>query len=34
MDMNTGDAVHVDFNCLFEKVASFALPQDWVFTLI
>lgn len=22
LDENTGDAIHVDFNCLFEKVSS------------
>ena len=26
MDSHTGDVVHVDFNCLFEKVC-FSLPR-------
>jgi serine/threonine-protein kinase ATR len=25
LDTNTGSVVHVDFNCLFEKVLSFAV---------
>ena len=34
MDTNTGDVVHVDFNCLFEKVEffpSFTLLTDYIY---
>jgi len=27
MDSHTGDVVHVDFNCLFEKVCSVGTPK-------
>ena len=29
LDSNTGSVVHVDFNCLFEKVIPFVLVQFW-----
>lgn len=33
MDTNTGDVVHVDFNCLFEKVGLFPsfVSPDYIF---
>lgn len=39
MDTTTGDAVHVDFNCLFERVCNFVYNRfanrvaDVIFTL-
>ncbi|KAG8968537.1 serine/threonine-protein kinase M1 [Tulasnella sp. 419] len=32
-DSSTGDAVHVDFNCLFEKGKTFAVPERVPFRL-
>jgi phosphatidylinositol kinase/protein kinase (PI-3 family) len=33
MDNNTGDLVHVDFNCLFEKGKSLETPERVPFRL-
>ncbi|KAF8622078.1 hypothetical protein AX15_007222 [Amanita polypyramis BW_CC] len=33
LDMNTGDVVHVDFNCLFEKGKSLETPERVPFRL-
>ncbi len=33
MDINTGDVVHVDFNCLFEKGKKLETPERVPFRL-
>jgi serine/threonine-protein kinase ATR len=33
LDMTCGDAIHVDFNCLFEKGLSFDYPERVPFRL-